>query len=157
MARHLYLDIDGVLNPWHIDGTWGRVVEKTIFTHYAPALVDAMNELIAEVPNLKVFWLTSWEESAHDYGEDAGLIGGAHWPWLPASSSGREEDWQKFISIQAHLEQAQPERAVWCDDELLHERTAWEWASARSDVLAISPENVLTPEHLEQIRTFLMA
>ena len=154
VVRHLYLDIDGVLNPWHIDGTWGQVVEKTIFTHFPPSLIAELNELIASVPGLQVFWLSSWERASQDYGQDAGLIGSEQWPWLPAGGSGREEAWEKFVSIQEHLKVTQPDQVVWCDDELMEERAAWRWACDQPNLLPISPENVLLPEHLEQIRSF---
>lgn len=155
-TRHLYLDIDGVLNthqPSLGHNPWGAHLDPAPLITYAPALIDEVNDLIAGVENLRVFWLTSWEDEAPDFGATVGLNGARDWPWLSAAGYHRGEDWEKFLSIRNHIRQTSPDQVVWCDDELALEGTARNWAT-KAGILTIAPSNVLTPEHLQQIRDY---
>lgn len=158
MRRHLYFDIDGVLNTIRVDDSaraaWGDHAYPSLLISHAPRLIEQVNELIARIDGLEVFWLTSWEEDAAWFGEQVGLNGSWDWLWLPAAGPGRGFEWEKFTAIRDHLAETQPDRAVWCDDELRTEPDAQGWA-AQQGVLTISPDNVLLPEHLQQIEEFL--
>lgn len=157
-ARHLYLDIDGVLNtlqPNRPGTPWGRHEYPNIMVSYPPALVSALNLLIEETPDLGVFWLSSWEDEAPAFGESIGLVGAGDWPWLASAGPGRGGEWEKFVSIQEHLDETRPDISVWCDDELATEPQARGWANA-SGLLTISPDNVLTPEDVFAIQQYFV-
>lgn len=157
VQRHLYLDIDSVLNTHDVGPAmefWGDHEEPSILISYAPRLIRAVNHLIASTEDLQVFWLTSWEEEAAWFGEQVGLVGAGDWEWLSAVGGGRGLEWEKFVSLRDHLEQTQPDQAVWCDDELATEPAAREWARDRG-VLTIAPDNVLLPQHLVEVTDFL--
>lgn len=158
MRRHLYFDIDGVLNTIRVDDAareaWGPHSFPSLMISYAPRLIEQINDLIARTEGLEVYWLTSWEDDAAWFGEQVGLHGSWDWLWLPAAGPGRGYEWEKFTAIRNHLAETQPDRAVWCDDELRTEPDADTWARDRG-ILTVSPSNVLLPEHLRQIEEFL--
>jgi hypothetical protein len=153
---HLYLDIDGVLNAYErhivrdLDLRWPEYVAHGR-EYVAPAMITALNELIADF-DVKVFWLTTWERSAGEFGEKIGLSGSSTWPWLPALRFGAD-GWEKFDSIKRHVEETRPAVAYWIDDDLLHEPDARVWAQ-QSGVQWIAPHGLhgITPENIASMR-----
>lgn len=162
----LYLDIDGVLNAFvrhalpNYQSLWEGGYHQTYpdkkSIHTAPAMVAALNDLIAE-HSIACHWLTTWEEDAPAFGEDIGLTGSGAWPVL-AACSGRGSDWPKFTSIRDHVEATRPDVAIWFDDDLATEPDARAWA-AQNRVLAIAPGNLhgIEPAHLEAAREHIRA
>lgn len=152
-TRHLYLDIDGVLNtrPGHEESTpWGRHEHPSALISYAPELIRCVNELIASIEELQVFWLTSWEDEAAEFGRQVGLKGADEWTWLPASGPGRGLEWEKLSSLRRHMLDTHPDQVAWCDDELATEPVARAWADT-DGVLTVAPTAVLTPAQLRAI------
>lgn len=98
MTSHLYLDIDGVLNAVGWSGAhtppWDDLCRPGPALTYSPGLVRGLNQVIANTPELEVFWLTSWEEEAAQFGERLGLAappsgGGCQPPVLDVDWNGR--------------------------------------------------------------------
>lgn len=154
MTRHLYLDIDGVINGKLDASEWGEHEQPNFLVSYPPQLIVELNDIIANTRDLRVFWLTTWEREAADFGAIVGLAGSDSWEWLPAVGSGRGLQWEKCDSIRAHIARTAPEVVIWCDDELANEPEARQWA-LDNHVVPIAPSNVLTREHLTQIRAAL--
>ena len=157
MTSHLYLDIDGVLNAVGWSGAhtppWDDLCRPGPALTYSPGLVRGLNQVIANTPELEVFWLTSWEEEAAQFGERLGLAGAAEWRWLPASGAGRGLEWEKYLSIREHVEATRPSRVVWCDDELATEPDVSRWA-ASVGIHTVSPTWLLTPNQVDSIREY---
>lgn len=156
----LYLDIDGVLNAW------GAIIErskawpdyqltKTKREVYSPSMVAALNAFIAE-HSPRVFWVTTWEDTAPAWGESIGLVGAGDWPWLD-SIYGLTRHWAKHESVVATsaLPNGGVRPAIWLDDDLTDEHDAALWA-AKAGILAIAPNghHGITPAHLAQMQAY---
>lgn len=155
---HLYLDIDGVLNPIALEGetladVWGGLTAYTAAygEQVAPALVARLNRLVAE-HSITGHWLTTWMQEAPEFGQLVGLAGSESWPVLEAKSS-LGWAWPKFSSVRAHVEATAPDLAIWFDDHLAEEPEARQWADEHPNVLAFSPKKThgVTPEMIDEI------
>jgi hypothetical protein len=159
MTAHLYLDIDGVLNAYErhvIPDKFLRWPEYIAYgrEYVAPAMIEALNALIRDF-DVKVFWLTTWERGAAEFGEKIGLTGAKDWPWLPAIGHG-PDGWEKFDSIRQHVATHQPDVSFWIDDDLIDEHEARLWAIVNG-VRWIAPHGLhgITPENIISMRRTL--
>lgn len=155
MKINLYLDIDGVLNAptanmalgQHM--AWPEYRELAPYTLTAPAMIEQLNATI-ERHGINVYWATTWESEAPEFGKRVGLAESENWPWL--STRDRDRKWGKFVSVREHWRADQPDAAIWIDDDLSDEHAATLWA-ARLGILALAPTNQhgITPAMLTQI------
>lgn len=157
MQRNLYLDIDGVISPHRGApvSSWPDFRPASALLSYSPMMVSALNELITDY-GLQPYWLTTWEQEARWVGDKIGLAGAGEWPWLPACGPATGADWEKFVSVQQHVDETRPDQFVWIDDNLLTEPVAQRWAAQRG-ALAIGPraDQGIHPGHLEEVRAYL--
>lgn len=178
---HVLLDVDGVLNSVRFgkparDG-WGRHEKyKHIFGRYdgasltgqahgafvikySPDLIDALNDLAA-LPLIHFHWLTTWlTEARYGLSRRIGLHG-TEWPVLGAGEQttwAGTDTWWKLKAAQAHVESHPDARIVWIDDDIAFDRAAVEWLKTEPRVMGVCPESEvgLTPEHLDQIRSWI--
>lgn len=158
MTNRLFLDIDGVLNacgaltvvresarPWQ---DYAIVPRDRFQETVSPEMVRHLNEVI-ERWDVKVTWLTMWEEYAPEFGQKIGLTGSEGWPWLDTSDW--PDTWGKHASIrnQLMIHRERNDRIIWIDDDLHTEPDAQLWA-VDSGVLAIVPHvhHGIIPAHI---------
>lgn len=161
MNNHLFLDIDGVLNavgalntlpktkrPW---SDYQLVEQGTRFNEtYSPTMIKQLKDLI-EKHRIKVHWLSTWEEDAHEFGIKIGLaqMHGLKWPYLDTED--QFGVWGKHRSLRLHnaIHRERGDRIAWIDDDLRDEYEAQLWAS-ESGILTIAPNphQGITPAHL---------
>ena len=159
----LYLDVDGVICPFGPVGRsewgseWRRANAGLLQVAYAQELVDGLNDL-AGAAHVRCVWLTSWEDLAAEFLCPAIGLGGGRWPCLTSDGGNSGEGWWKLSALQADLEQSNPERIVWIDDQLRFEREAQQWARfLGAGILLVSPDPRLgiSPAELESVSSFL--
>lgn len=161
MTIHLYLDLDGPVNPvsalvdpsslgpaWpdYQVGPGGKGV-------ISPLMVAELNQFIASYQVI-AHWVSMNEELCNAWGEAAGITGSGQWPWLPTRDF--RDVWGKHQSVRQHIIETRPDRAIWIDDDLADEHDAALWA-ARNGVLSLTPHNRhgITPAMFEQMRRFV--
>jgi hypothetical protein len=159
----LYLDVDGVICPFGATGStdwgseWGSSAAGLLEVSYAVELVTALNEL-ARRPDLRLVWLTSWEDMAPEFLCPAIGLTGQHWPVLASDGLGGGDSWWKLRAIQQDLETTPSDRAVWIDDQLDFERAAHDWAAflgARLLLISPNPRRGVSRAELESLRAFV--
>ncbi|MGP0221331.1 HAD domain-containing protein [Paenarthrobacter sp. NCHU4564] len=159
----IYLDVDGVVNPFGPQGTtdwgsdWITADAGILNVAYAPEVVAGLNEL-AEHPAARFVWLTTWERLAPEYLCPAIGLKGQDWPVLSSQGWDERPEWWKLVALQKDVEEAGAERFAWVDDQLDRESDARSWAEFRQDrVLCISPDprKGLTRRDLAALGAFL--
>ncbi|MEV4991253.1 HAD domain-containing protein [Pseudarthrobacter sp. LMD1-1-1.1] len=161
MTTTIYLDVDGVINAVtkHVPTTtgWGEYARRKVNSFpimYAPALVDALNEL-ANRDDVTIKWLTTWERDAAEDLSPALGINGKEWPVLTGDQDAwHGEGWWKLEAIRADVEATAPDKFFWIDDDLAAELPALEWLATRPEGTGITPKmrEGLTTEHVDQIK-----
>lgn len=159
---NVYLDVDGVINAvTHRTPSWGWSDEGTVVNvnkfsiRYSTELVAALHELALR-PNVHIFWLTTWEQSAPvDLCPAIGLNGG---DWHVLTNEPRHEPttsaWWKLNALREHLPEGR--RAIWIDDDIKFDRAAQEWLAENPMVTPVSP-NTEVGLTLRQMRNILAA
>lgn len=159
----LYLDVDGVVSPFAVQGRtgwgseWALADAGVLEVAFAPELVAKLN-VLSRRPGARFVWLTTWERLAPEFLCPAIKLDGRDWPVL--SSAGRElsPDWWKLDAIRGDVARHPADRLVWLDDQLDNEPRALAWADAWGGrMLHISPDprKGLTPDHLDAVEAFL--
>lgn len=163
----VYIDVDGVINAVcrraHPEWEWGdiSVVDVAGFPiHYSPALVDELNRL-ADLPNVTMHWLTTWENDAATKLCPALGINGADWTVLGREQHAAETDaaWWKLTALRDYFS-GRNTRAVWIDDDIPYDEPAREWIeSLGGRLIAVTPRTYLglTPAHMKAILTIAAA
>ncbi|MET4538847.1 hypothetical protein ABIE37_000602 [Arthrobacter bambusae] len=159
----IYLDVDGVVNPFSPVGTtewggqWTTADAGILEVAFAPELVAGLNDL-ARHPAARFVWLTTWERLAPEFLCPAIGLKGEDWPVLSSQGWDQGPEWWKLVALQKDLAAAGSQRIVWLDDQLSRESDARSWAEYQHDrVLCISPDprKGLSPSHLEAVRKYL--
>ncbi|WP_307794473.1 HAD domain-containing protein [Arthrobacter cavernae] len=159
----LYLDVDGVVNPFGPLGTtdWGtawKIADAGILdVVYAAEMVTELNELALH-PAARFVWLTTWEWLAPQFLCPAIGLHGERWPVLSSAGWDDSAEWWKLDALRRDVEARGAERIVWVDDQLDHEAAARSWAEFQPGrVLWISPDprRGLRRRELAAIREFL--
>nr|WP_310205659.1 HAD domain-containing protein [Paenarthrobacter nitroguajacolicus] len=159
----IYLDVDGVVNPFSPVGTtdWGgewTIADAGILeVAYAPELVAGLNDL-ADHPAARFVWLTTWERLAPEYLCPAIGLKGQDWPVLSSQGWDQAPEWWKLVALQKDQATAGSQRIVWLDDQLSQESDARSWAEYQRDrVLCISPDPRmgLSRRDLAAVRAYL--
>ncbi|MET3902906.1 HAD domain-containing protein [Paenarthrobacter sp. 4246] len=159
----IYLDVDGVVNPFSPVGTtdWGgewTIADAGILeVAFAPELVAGLNDL-AHHPDARFVWLTTWERLAPEFLCPAIGLKGEDWPVLSSQGWDQGPEWWKLVALQKDLAATGSQRIVWLDDQLSRESDARSWAEYQHDrVLYISPDprKGLSPSHLAAVREYL--
>jgi hypothetical protein len=159
----LYLDVDGVVNPFGAMGftDWGtewKIADAGILdVVYSAELVDGLNELAAH-PRARFVWLTTWQQLAPELLCPAIGLHGEEWPVLSSEGWDLSAEWWKFDALQRDVQLAGAERIVWMDDQLNYEAAARSWAEfLGSRVLWISPDprRGLSRSDIAMVRQFL--
>ncbi|MFK0006177.1 HAD domain-containing protein [Paenarthrobacter sp. NPDC090520] len=159
----IYLDVDGVVNPFSPFGVtdWGgewHIADAGILeVAYAPELVAELN-LIAQHPAARFVWLTTWERLAPEFLCPAIGLNGREWPVLSSEGWDAGPEWWKLTALQKDLATAGADRFIWLDDQLGQEAEAQSWADYQQDrVLCISPDprRGLSRRDLAAVRDFL--
>ncbi|MFJ5958573.1 HAD domain-containing protein [Paenarthrobacter sp. NPDC092416] len=159
----IYLDVDGVVNPFGPSGVsdWGTewsIADAGILdVAFAPEAVEELNEL-ARHPAARFVWLTTWERLAPEYLCPAIGLNGQDWPVLSSQGWDEGPEWWKLVALQKDLAATGVERIVWLDDQLSQESDARSWAEYQQDsVLCISPDprRGLSRRELAAVRAFL--
>jgi hypothetical protein len=151
VRTHVYLDVDGVINAVTnaAPPPWGWECETSTTTvdgwpiTWATDLVDRLNAL-ADLPNVEIFWLTTWNTRAPELLAPALGINGTDWEVLGIAdqySSEHTMAWWKLPIIQRHMAETSPEAAVWVDDDIAFDAAAVAWASSVENLLTISPRS----------------
>ncbi|MDI2021340.1 HAD domain-containing protein [Paenarthrobacter nicotinovorans] len=159
----IYLDVDGVVNPFSPMGTtdWGgewSIADAGILeVAFAPEAVAELNDL-AEHPSARFVWLTTWERLAPEFLCPAIGLNGQDWPVLSSQGWDEGPEWWKLVALQKDLAATGSERIIWLDDQLSHESDARSWAEYQQDrVLCISPDprKGLSRGELAAVRRYL--
>jgi len=146
MSTTIYLDVDGVINairknaPTQTGFTdYRRTNVNGYQIQYAQELVDHLNT-ISERDDVTIVWLTTWEHDAARTLSPAIGLNGHNWEVLTGDQhawGGR--NWWKLGAIRDHVEEKQPDLAIWIDDDIKLERDAINWAETTGSTIAISP------------------
>lgn len=165
-APRVYLDWDGVINAEYPDPGWGETRDiddifvwpaglQRIGLRYAPALVDAINQLVDD--GVELYWSTGWCASPTTpivHAADLlGLRPGIVTPWRQHLTVA---EW-KVAHVQAGVDNGA--RVAWVDDieidDLSSEQIQKLWVG---EPLLIPTESMvgLTPKHMEMIRVQLL-
>ncbi len=159
----VYLDVDGVVNPFSPQGTtdWGSewtIADAGILdVAFAPEAVAELNDL-ARHPHARFVWLTTWEGLAPEFLCPAIGLNGQDWPVLSSVGWDEGPEWWKLTALQKDLASAGSERIIWLDDQLSQESDARSWAEYQQDrVLCISPDprKGLSRRDLAAVRAYL--
>jgi len=159
----IYLDVDGVVNPFSPVGTtdWGgewSIADAGILeVAFAPEAVAELNDL-AEHPSARFVWLTTWERLAPEFLCPAIGLNGQDWPVLSSQGWDEGPEWWKLVALQKDLAATGSERIIWLDDQLSQESDARSWAEYQQDrVLCISPDprKGLSRGELAAVRRYL--
>ncbi|MCD4852275.1 hypothetical protein LN996_15780 [Arthrobacter sp. AK01] len=159
----IYLDVDGVVNPFSPMGTtdWGNewtfADAGILDVAFAPELVAELNDL-AKYPAARFVWLTTWERLAPEFLCPAIGLKGQDWPVLSSQGWDQGSEWWKLVALQKDLAATGSERIIWLDDQLSQESDALSWAEYQQDrVLCISPDprKGLSRRDLAAVRAYL--
>lgn len=151
----LFLDVDGVINAvsprddiediaartgWR-DYRRKRVLGYVIT--YSQEFIDRLNAL-AELPHVRIHWLTTWSQHAVDDLCPALGIEGTEWVVLNQRDfdSFKQRVWWKLTAIRSMTS----DLALWIDDDLAFDREAREWIDENEHIVPVCPntENGIT-------------
>ncbi len=159
----IYLDVDGVVNPFSPTGAtdwsgeWRKVDAGVVDVAYAPEVVAELNEL-ARHPAARFVWLTTWEQLAPGMLCPAIGLNGQDWPVLSSDGWDGSSDWWKLVALQKDLSESGSGRFIWVDDQLDQEPQARSWAEDQGDLalcLSPDPSKGLTRKDIEALRNYL--
>jgi len=159
----IYLDVDGVVNPFSPIGTtdWGNewtfADAGVLEVAFAPEAVAELNDLSGH-PAARFVWLTTWERLAPEFLCPAIGLRGEGWPVLSSQGWDEGPEWWKLVALQKDLASAGSDRMIWLDDQLSAESEARSWVEYQQDrVLCISPDprKGLTRKDLAAVRAYL--
>lgn len=156
MAR-LYLDVDGVLNPYvapgEVPATWPDFREDFLgrrLVVWSPAMLTAIGQLPVEL-----VWVTTWESAAEqDFGPELGSRRSRRVLSLAATGLGI---FGPKPAVIAEDLQANPAPFVWVDDEVITPAAIDQLAAFGQPMLTISPNRRIgiEPNHIRQVEAFL--
>ncbi|MDP9934051.1 hypothetical protein J2T11_000375 [Paenarthrobacter nicotinovorans] len=104
----IYLDVDGVVNPFSPMGTtdwgseWSTADAGILEVAFAPEAVAELNTL-AEHPAARFVWLTTWEHLAPEFLCPAIGLNGRDWPVLSSQGWDQGPEWWKLVALQKDL------------------------------------------------------
>ena len=154
----VFLDVDGVLSP--APDVWGDVTVVEAGPRGSVAVSPAMLSALGRLPG-QLVWATAWAGDAGAVfapmlGRDGQVVG---------DGDGSVHGWWKLDAVVQWLtEHPQVRTVVWLDDELAamddldleHRETAWDvLADAGVECLLMAPADGLTPQELDEVRSFL--
>lgn len=147
----LFLDVDGVLNPYAAVSCPKGYVEYDMFPGEELIRVNREHgQWIRELLGLAdVCWATGWNDNANDL--LAPLLGLGKLPVLPMPVP--FDPAEKLARIAEHARQRP---AAWIDD--IHGREAHSWARDRGVptlLLTVDPSVGLTREHIDRVRNWI--
>jgi hypothetical protein len=122
----LFLDVDGVLNPWrasNLRGDWRKIQVGGVRLWMSRELGEWFSRLAER--GVRVVWATTWIKYPDDlefYAEQMGMPGGLerididtdHEEWSDVSNSGKRPGVEAWLDAQP----APPRSIVWVDDDL---------------------------------------
>ncbi len=140
-ARVWFMDVDGVLSPFGKGGAfrdWVRSPHDVYELWLSPTQAGLIRGVL-ERTGTELVWVTTWAHHAAEYVE--GFLG---WPAhrfaaLPhPDSKGADVDpstgrWWKLDAVERFLDDLQPDRFVWSDDDLSRHRLQVLQALSRHD------------------------
>lgn len=157
MTTRIYLDVDGVLNAvtrqtpegtgWEM---WEKVGVNGYTITYSPELIAGLNE-IAEMDDVEIVWLTTWQANAKTMISPAIGLNGEDWgvalnPDMDAHGFAIHHPfggWWKMNTLKNHVYTNPVDKIIWIDDDIAHEPTAPAWFEAFTQkTLAIAPFTV---------------
>ncbi len=177
MSAFLYLDIDGVLNPWEATSTpttWPDFEQHSITLNYGSgfqqrfkmwlsrelgAAIDALHDL-----DVQVIWATTWAADANPkIGTKIGIRRIPHLPYDIMKDDSGDDECGKLPFVTQHWEanrDGRHSRAVWVDDNLGPKDFGWlsKQQDAEYSIWGINPHPALgiTPEMLDEITRLLI-
>jgi len=121
-----FMDVDGVLSPFGKGGAfrdWVRSPHEVYDLWLSPTQTDLIRGILDRT-GTELVWVTTWAHEAAEYVE--GFLG---WPAhrfapLPhPEAKGADVDpetgrWWKLDAVERFLDELQPDRFVWSDDDL---------------------------------------
>jgi hypothetical protein len=163
----LFLDVDGVINSFSDRpprknsgwlGEWRAEKIGGVRVLWSVELIERLNAL-ADRPDVEIVWATDWRSEAPEI--LSGVIGakGRHWAVLDPSDAHLEafEPWWKHDYIREYLDTANPDRAIWVDDNLHNAKNARYWLAERGENflgLATNPYHGLTRGGIKIIENY---
>jgi len=131
-ARFWFLDVDGVIAPFGKGGAftdWVRSPHPEYELWLSPTQADLIRRTL-ERTGTELVWVTTWAHDASTYIEDVfGWRTHRFAPLPHPDIKGADLDpatgrWWKLDAVQRFLEELQPDRFVWSDDDLDQHRSA---------------------------------
>jgi len=171
MARtRVYVDVDGVINAFPgspLPETWEDWDQKIVLGYmitYSPQLLRALEEL-AELPDVEMVWLTTWQKHAVvDLCPALGLDGDK-WRVIDTRDNypGRWDtntNWWKRRELYKDLASSPVDRVVWLDDDhnaygVKLEHLEDDIEGTKFHVVTPITHMGLTPEHVRGIIEFV--
>lgn len=149
-----FLDVDGVVSPYGINGPWSGetllsgATDTDLAVPYRPDVLAAVQRVhLAGWAEIR--WLTTWDEDALS---DWGRIGFGPFAMAPRPSGGDRSLW-KFRVVAAWLSKDPGRRAVWTDDDAVQHLRSFD----PTRLLVIAPDHAvgLTHRHVEAVVRWL--
>jgi hypothetical protein len=161
----IYYDIDGCINAFSNKpprantfwkGEWDSAKIEGLPILWSKELVDEINALDAR-SDVRSIWLTDWQElAASDFAPQTG-IHGVSWPVLTGDV--QSYPWWKLEAIQTSIEQGNPDKIVWIDDNLKYSKEVVAWLKDHPEIHTVTPQpnHGVTKKQISGIIEFINA
>ena len=130
-----FMDVDGVMAPFNRGGAfsdWQQSPHDLYDLWLSPTQTEIIRAVLDEA-RTELIWVTTWAEEVAEYVED--FLG---WPRhrfaplpdpdLAGADKGPSGRWWKLDAVAEFVDDLQPERFVWSDDDhRIHERAVTRW------------------------------
>lgn len=147
----LFLDVDGVINSFSDRppkkntnwlGEWRTEKVDGVRVMWSVELIERLNTL-GHHPDVQIVWATDWRSTASEI--LSGVIGAdsAHWGLLDPSDALLEDTqrWWKHDFIRGCIDEYNPTRSLWVDDNIFNAKNARYWLEERGKNFLALPTN----------------
>jgi hypothetical protein len=119
-----FMDVDGVMAPFRKGGAfkdWVHSPHPQYELWLSPTQAASIRSILEDT-GTELIWVTTWADQVAEYVE--GVLGwpnhryaGLPSPSLKGGDPGPSGRWWKLEAVEAFIEELQPDRIVWSDDD----------------------------------------
>ena len=119
-----FMDVDGVISPFGKGGAftdWIRSPHDEYDLWLSPIQVGLIGDIL-ERTGTELIWVTTWADEVAEHVEE--VLGWSQHRWVPlptpdikGGDRGPSGRWWKLDAVEDLLEELQPDRFVWSDDD----------------------------------------
>lgn len=145
--NNIYWDVDGCINAFSAKppkqntfwkGEWDSAKIEGLPILWSKELVAEINKL-DEREDVNSIWLTDWMEMAPNLLVPETGIKGADWKVLTGDV--HDYPWWKLAALQSSIEETQPDKIVWIDDNLKYSKEVRVWLEENPQVHTVIPQS----------------